>query len=273
MAATEPVSPRVASNQPFLAVPFSRLAETGPEVCAELKRVGFVVVSEVPDLAAAYGRVLDAARKLVALPPDELAAISPPAWQTRGWSRGADSNIVKRDTGEPRFVRIVDTHKGSYYAEVPDIPENLWPAQVPEFRPAFLAVCQLVAEVVRAVLPLTGFTEKTRALGRMLHYQETGSADDGNPYWCFRHRDGWLLTGLCAEAFYAAGERVARPAGSGLVIDGAEVSVADDSLIIQVGAYLEHWSSGRVFASDHWVQKAPPGVERFAAAVFLNYEC
>lgn len=93
---------------------------------------------------------------------------------------------------------------------------------------------------------------------------------DGNPNWCGKHCDHGLLTGLCPEVYYnEVGEIVDRPEGSGLYIEGKPVAPRRNIMLFQLGEFLRLMKPW-MHATEHWVQKAPSGFERYALAVFFD---
>ncbi|MCE2716803.1 MAG: 2OG-Fe(II) oxygenase family protein [Pseudomonadota bacterium] len=243
-------------------LPYSQLAELSVTMVEEFHRVGYIAIENVPGFEEAYENFLSAARKFTALSPEQQATCTPQDYSGNGWSSGVET-----------FNGKLDTYKGSYYAKVPNESTNVWPDElVPELRDAYQAVATIVLNVAQEILPLIGFHDDIQALGRMLHYKAVPEGeDDGNPNWCGKHCDHGLLTGLCPEVYYnEAGEIVDRPEGSGLYIEGIPVAPRRNVLLFQMGEFRELMANGEMRATEHWVQKAPSGFERYAMAVFFD---
>lgn len=241
---------------------YSQLAEKGPEMTAEFKRVGYIAIDGVPEFEEAYQQFQGASNKFVKLSEADQAKCTPSNYAARGWSRGVEV-----------FNGHRDTYKGSYYAAIPDDGTNIWPEEIlPELKDAYQNVAMMVLNVAREVLPLIGFDHEIQALGRMLDYQAVPEgANDGNPNWCGNHRDHGVFTGLCPEVYYNdAGEVVVRPEGSGLYIEGRPVAPPRNLMLFQMGEFMELMTNGAVRATDHWVQKAPSGYRRSTLAVFID---
>ncbi len=242
---------------------YSSLAAMGPEIIGEFKRVGYIAVEGVPGFADAYQRYLGFMRQFIDLPPEEQAKYTPSNYGARGWSRGVEV-----------FNGKCDTFKGSFYAAIPDDASNIWPEEsLTGFKEAYLDVATLVLNVGREILPLVGFTQSVKGLGRGLHYKSvSGSEDDGNPNWCGNHRDHGVFTCLCPEVYFdEEGNIVDRPEGAGLYIESKPVAPRRDIMLFQMGEVMELMTNGAVRATDHLVKKAF-GPERYALAVFADPE-
>lgn len=230
---------------------------------ADFRDHGFIAISGVPGFVEAYDRFIAAAREFTALPAEIQAECTPADSFGRGQSRGIEALAEGRK----------DTYKGSYYAWSPDneAHPNVWPRSLPRFQTAYLEVAGIIAGVGKEILPLLDRPEETICLARMLHYGAVPEGeDDGNPNWCGLHRDHGLITGLCPEVYFRDGERVEKPAGSGLYILGREISPPPGVMMFQIGEVLELVTNGATRATEHWVQKALGGYERYTMAVFFD---
>ncbi len=264
LSAQEAASPDSPQDELRL-FPYHALASLGDEIQSEFKRTGYIAISGVPGFQAAYEQFLEQARRFVALPAEVQAKCTPSDYFARGWSRGVEALVPGQK----------DTYKGSYYAWVPNQTShpNVWPAEVPGLEPAYRAITEKMLAVGKEVLTILGVRQDSRGLGRMLHYKAIPEGEnDGNPNWCNIHRDHGALTVLCPEVYYKNGERVSRPEGGGLYIEGKPVSPPTDIMLIQMGEVLELISNGAVRATDHYVGKPAvcDGCERFALALFLD---
>lgn len=264
LRAEEPPS-AVASPEALRLFPYSRLSELKQDITDEFKRTGYIAIEGVPGFQDAYEGFIEEARKFVALPVNIQAKCTPSDYFARGWSRGVEALVPGQK----------DTYKGSYYAWVPNNPTapNVWPQEVPGLEPAYRGITEKMLAVGNAVLGILGVTQECRGLGRMLHYKAIPEGeDDGNPNWCNTHRDHGALTVLCPEVYYRHSQRVPRPEGGGLYIEGKPVSPPTSIMLIQMGEVIELLSNGSVRATDHYVgkPKVRDGSERFALALFLD---
>ncbi len=264
LLAQDTPSPALAKDELRL-FSYGELASLKQEITDEFKRTGYIAIEGVPGFQEAYEQFLEQARRFVALPAEEQAKCTPSDYFARGWSRGVEALVPGQK----------DTYKGSYYAWVPDqaFNPNIWPEAVPQLEPAYRAITEKMLAVGKEVLAMMGVEQESRGLGRMLHYKAIPEGeDDGNPNWCNIHRDHGALTVLCPEVYYKNGERVSRPEGGGLYIEGKPVSPPTNIMLVQMGEVIELLSNGAVRATDHYVGKPKhcEGCERFALALFLD---
>jgi len=239
--------------------PYNEIRESASEILNDFCTKGFIAIGEVPGFIEAYERFLSTAQEFTALPTKVQAECTPELSFARGWSRGIEVFDGKKDT-----------YKGSYYACIPDDSSNIWPNQLPLFRKYFVEVSNHIARVGKEILPLVGMQEETTCVTRMLHYGAISeNEDDGNPYWCGLHRDHGLFTGLCPEVYFREGKRSPKPERSGLHILDAEISLKG-VMMFQIGESLEVYTNGSVRATEHYVQKAFGGYERYTMASFFQ---
>merc|ERR1711862_388647 len=131
---------------------------------------------------------------------------------------------------------------------------------------------EIIHNVGQEVLSLLlNKNQETTCVARMLHYSAIPEGeDDGNPNWCGLHKDHGLFTGLGPERYFLSGKQTAKPPNSGLYILNNEIYPKDDVILFQIGEALELATNGRTTATEHYVQKAFLGYERYALAVFFQ---
>ncbi len=110
------------------------------------------------------------------------------------------------EKGKEKFKRpdgkwVVDDLKVSYYAFIPESPQNRWPVET-ELQSGYLelgtlmsAMGKVVMDKINLIGPSTGiFLGDISQVGRMLYYQKSGDTSIDNPYWCGEHFDHGLFT-------------------------------------------------------------------------------
>jgi isopenicillin N synthase-like dioxygenase len=177
-----------------------------------------------------------------------------------------------------------DQLKVSYYALVPDVPENKWPSEV-DLRKPFQDLATLFAEMSTSVMNTVGLlssdttlsSDKFHYIGRMLHYRSNAESTEGegNPFWCGAHYDHSCFTTLMPASYFVDGQQIPEPKEAGLFVRGAEDTVfrkvvADDPdvMLFQVGEFAQLATNDEVQATEHRVHKASGKIERYALAVF-----
>ena len=245
---------------------YDELSSSKNEILSQLHDYGFIIVRSVPGVTDVVRNFRRAARAFIDLPTDLKNQCTPKNFYAYGWSYG-----------EEIFNGQRDSFKGSYYADLPENDQNVWPDfttdafDSEEFKESYLNVGKLVSETGKEILrvighPLPGYQIKMR----MLHYGAvTAENDDSSPYWCGSHRDHGQFTGLIPDLYLSNNEVIDKPEGTGLHIRGEPVTIPDDCLAFQVGEVLELISNGEVVATEHDVRKAM-GCDRMTFATFIS---
>ncbi len=177
-----------------------------------------------------------------------------------------------------------DNLKASYYATVPEAPENKWPKEV-NLRAPYMQLLQTMFDTSRKVLNVLGLNsmmgldlEKFSAWGRMLHYRMKADQNTAsNPLWCGAHFDHGVFTALMPSVYVQNGKFIPEPEDAGLYViptgasEFSKVPNTDSSvLLFQAGEFGQLASNDRMKATRHMVRKAAGTMERFSFAVFLN---
>jgi isopenicillin N synthase-like dioxygenase len=267
--------------------------------------LGILVVKDLPPEYPEVRRAaLSYASRLGSLPAESLAALErPEAKYLAGWSLGKETLRDGR----------IDTFKGSFYANcafyagpraenaalAAEFPEyllpNVWPAELPQFRPALEQACRLVIDVAVLVARACdrfaereiadyerGYLERvvatsTTTKARLLHYYPASSGVDEDD-WCATHVDHGCLTGL-TSAMFVDGDDVdvdSPDPAAGLYIrsragETVQVRIPRDALAFQTGEALERITRGRFKAVPHFVRGArSQTVARNTLAVFTQ---
>lgn len=245
----------------FQIIPYSDLHNSRELVENLFHEFGFVALSGVPQFIQTYTAFIESSKAFMQLDESERSRYSPKDKYCRGWSFGVEG-----------FEGKLDTHKGSYYATIPEErapAPNIWPDMTP-FKESFLQLASIIYTCGEEILSLVGLpSNELTGLGRMLYYGPIANQDSYDN-WCGSHRDHGLLTGLCPGVTFKDGECVPCPPGAGLYVQGKEIRLPQDSLIIQVGEAAELVSNGRFKATEHSVRKAYGGYERYSFAVFFD---
>ena len=251
-----------SSYQPIkpVVVNYNNLSKCRDDLENALKTHGFVAISEVPDFKSIFGRFLENAIKFVNLPEEDKDKCKPENYYSHGWS-----------FGEEIFNEKLDAYKGSYYADLPQTDQNIWPHILPEFEKAYMDLGNLIFNTGIKILEILELKPDTlQCKCRMLYYGQVPQDDkNDNPNWCGLHRDHGLFTGLCPAVYIKDGKIVDKPEGTGLFIRDKEIDAPNDVLLFQVGEVAHLISDGKIIATDHYVKKAY-GVERITLATFMS---
>lgn len=203
---------------------------------------------------------------------DEISQLKSP--QFRGYSRlggeltnGAVDWREQIDIGPERDV-IADA-QGYWRLQGP----NLWPAALPELRPAFERWSAALAEVGLRLLrhwavSLGGaedlfdaaFAEAPATLIKVVRYPGTTETTQG----VGAHKDSGVLTLLLVEPG-SVGLQVELSPGQWI-----DVPPVDGAFIVNTGELLEVATAGYLRATQHRVLAPAPGTDRVSIPFFLN---
>lgn len=264
-------------------IPYEKLVQGDVEAlhvldCA-LHQKGIVGVRGVPGYREKYQQFINSARAFSALPEEVKEAYQP--------NREMGETFLGYEVGKEKFRRpdgewVVDDLKTSFYALVPDQPENKWPCEI-DLRGPFEALGGLMAQMGEMIMvkidllgEATGFEAGVEpAVGRMLYYRK--SARDENPYWCGAHFDHGMFTVILPAVYFVEGEQVAEPMEAGLFVRTSDdvpykKVIADDMdvMMFQVGEFGQLVKNDAIHATEHRVQKAHGAIERYTLALFFG---
>lgn len=197
------------------------------------------------------------------------------AGDTEGYELGAE--WFKDSRGEWQ----VDDKKASFYAFVPDKPQNKWPKEI-DLKSAYLDLGELIFKTGKTLLNIIGINkdigidlDKMTGYGRMLHYHKDQETYASNPDWCGAHFDHSVFTGLMPAYYFKDGVEVDEPEEAGLYIiprngTSFEKVYANDKsvLLFQVGEFAQLATHDKILATQHIVKKAKGNIDRYTLAIF-----
>ncbi|OAI48555.1 hypothetical protein AYO45_01050 [Gammaproteobacteria bacterium SCGC AG-212-F23] len=241
---------------------------------------GIIGIRDVPRFVETNRDYINAARQFSSLSKNIKEQYAPDrdAGDTEGYEQGAE--WFKDQNGDWQ----IDDKKISYYAFVPDQPQNKWPREI-DLKTPYLALGKLIFETGKHLLNFIGINDsigiphhELAGYGRMLHYQKENDTHAHNPNWCGAHFDHGVFTGLAPAYYFKNGEEVEEPKESGLYImptnskEFIKVDAADKSILFfQVGEFGQLIMNDHIRATKHLVKKAKDNIERFTFALF--YSC
>jgi len=191
------------------------------------------------------------------------------------------------EKGKEKFKRpdgqwVVDDLKISYYAYVPENPQNKWPSEV-DLKTAFQDLGKVMADTGQKVMEkinLIGhssgiFIDETPKIGRMLYYQKCAETNTDNPFWCGAHYDHGMFTAITPATYFVDGKEVPEPKEAGLFVkvDGIfkKIQADPEVLMFQAGEFGQIVTNDTIKATEHRVHKAIGSqVERYAMALFFD---
>ncbi len=272
-------------------IDFKFLEKQKDLIIKQLYDDGYIVVKNIPNHPEYWQEFQTEIYKFAQLPDNVKKMCTPENFFSHGW-----------ELGKEKFLGKVDTFKGSYYADLPNSDQNVWPKTLPKFKEAYLRMGQLIFDTGLQIQKLVGITpdlhsseSKEDGAGaslfdckcRMLHYMPI-THDDGNPNWCGKHRDHGIFTGLCPAVYFMGdvspvragsnggnlgGTPIEKPKDGGLYIRGVPITIPKDCMAFQVGEVAQMLTDGKIQATDHWVKKPlsmPKGLHRITFVAFID---
>lgn len=224
--------------------------------------------------------MFELSRQFFALPQEEkeaLAMLNSPAFH--GWTRlGGELTQHKVDWREQIDIgpeRVQGTRSPTEPWRVLDGP-NLWPASLPELRPAVESWMADLTEVGRRLLREWAlalgqephifdgaFGERPSPLLKLVRYPAVPDPDPAGDQGVGAHKDPGVLTLLLLE-----------PGTTGLQVESADGWLAADpvpgAFVVNIGEMLEVATDGLLRATGHRVLSPPAGQERTSIPFFLN---
>ncbi len=266
-------------------IPFEAFAQDDPDALETLERAlhekGIVGIRGVPGYREKVIRYIEAARAFSALPEAVKERYAP--------NHDLGETFLGYERGKERFKRpdgkwVVDDLKVSYYALVPESPENKWPREI-DLQTPFEELGSLMSEMGEAVMTKLGLIGAAGGFdlkgvprtGRMLYYRKSMEGSSDNPFWCGAHFDHSLFTALLPAFYFSEGRAIEEPIEAGLFVRAAKetefkkvVANDPDVLLFQVGEFGQLVSDDGIHATEHRVHKALGAVERFTLALFFD---
>lgn len=242
---------------------------------------GIAGIRGVPRFKEALESFIESARAFSSLPEEVKETYAP--------NHEKGETFLGYERGKEKFQRpdgqwVVDDLKNSYYAFVPNTPENKWPKEM-DLQTPFQNLGAIMSTVGEAVMksigllgPATGVTiDGVPRAGRMLYYQKSTTDIGDNPLWCGAHFDHGLFTALIPAFYFANGKQVEEPEEAGLFVKASQeqafkkVQANDhDVLMFQVGEFGQLATNDRIQATEHRVHKAKGPIERYTMALFFE---
>ncbi|WP_219924236.1 isopenicillin N synthase family dioxygenase [Nocardioides campestrisoli] len=280
---TVDISPYVLGGSPdectAAAAAFDRAART----VGFAQIVGHGVPTEVTDAFAGaldsfFGQPLET-KKAYRTPPQINRGYAPPKTESLSLSLGLAPSNRMHDFFEAFNVGAARSDYPGVELPADDYAENVWPADLPGFRPAVSAYFDHAARVARTLTTLfadalglpedffEGYTDHSLDVLRMNNYAlEPGEVElDGELTGMGEHTDYGIVTVLWADQ--VAGLQV-------LGGDGGwhDVMPADGALLVNLGDLMARWTNEQWMSTLHRVK--PPivegRVERRRSAAFFH---
>ncbi len=226
-----------------------------------LSDLGFVAVVGHPIDEALLSRCYAAAARVFALPEplkreyEDVAAGRQRGYTPFGIEKAKDQNVFDLKEFWQLGRELPDTHP---YRLDGRIPENRFPAEVPEFGEVFREYflrCEEVAQMLLAAigeylaLPEGTFAALTRdgnTVARVLYYPDTAGSGAAGAVRAAAHEDINLITLLPAST---------KPGLELLTRDGrwTPAVVPPNTLVVDTGDMMQHLTAGRLPATTHRV--------------------
>ncbi|MBB5915929.1 isopenicillin N synthase-like dioxygenase [Nocardia transvalensis] len=251
--------------------------------------VGFmqIVGHGIPDaVITKFATALDAffaldleAKKHYRTPPEINRGYSPPQSENLSLSLGVRAADRMNDFFEAFNVGVTADRYPGLDLPAADYADNLWPGQIPEFRPAVEAYFAEAARVARVLTTIFAdalalppgyfdrYTDHSLDVLRMNNYAlPPGAIDlDGELTGMGEHTDYGIVTVLWADQV---------PGLQVLSADGRwhDVRPADGALLVNLGDLMARWTNDRWMSTLHRVR--PPivngAIERRRSAAYFH---
>lgn len=264
-------------------ISYEKFIENDPLTIQALRKAlfekGIVGIRGVPGYFEKFHAYVESARKFVSLPEGVKESYAP--------NHELGEMFLGYEKGKEKFKRpdgrwVVDDLKNSYYAFVPESPQNKWPKEV-DLQLPYQDLGYLMAETAKRVMekidligPRIGiFLKDTPQVGRMLYYQKSTDTLNDNPFWCGAHYDHGMFTAITPAIYFVEGMETAEPIEAGLFVrvgNRFKKVIADpEVLMFQVGEFGQLATHDGIRATEHRVHKAKNlQIERFAMALFFD---
>lgn len=241
------------------------------ELMAALQRYGFFILKDHGVPTALLGRAYAMAEALFALPePVKRRYVR----GMRGYTPFGVEHA--KDSGRPDLKEFWQIGHEPDPAAAADFPPNVWPEELPEFRPTFKQLFQGLNEtgvvLLRALAPELGLAEdwfeaKVRhgtSLLRVLHYPPLAPEFDPQCVRSAAHEDINFLTIMVAAK--GAGLEILDRDGSWLPVE-----TEPTNLIVDSGDMLARMTNGVIPATTHRVvNPAGPNISRYSMPFFMH---
>jgi isopenicillin N synthase-like dioxygenase len=245
---------------------------------AALREYGFVAVRGHAVSPALIERAYRAARAFFALPEPRKRAYHVPGG---GGERGYTPFRIEtaKDQLDPDLKEFwhVGRELSPEHPWAARLPRNLWPAEVPDFRPSMLALYAALDRLGASLLSLialhlglseTWFESRTdhgNSILRPLHYPPLAAGQAGVR--SAAHEDINLITLLIGAG--EPGLEILRPDGSWLPI-----ATPPDVIVVNVGDMLQRLTNHVLPSTTHRVVNPPPPWDtraRYSMPFFLHF--
>lgn len=209
-----------------------------------------------------YGLV----ERLFALDPQSLAKVGGVAGGQRGYTAFAVEHA--RDSRQPDLKEFfhVGRELPAYHRLAPIYPRNVWPDELPELRPAALALYEALDACATTLLealaqdcglPTESFVRMARAgnsILRAVHYPPVRGRGETGAIRAAPHEDINLITLLCE----------ATDAGLEIVSDGEwlPVPAKPGEIVVDAGDMLSRVTNDEIPSTTHRVVNPPAGADR-----------
>jgi isopenicillin N synthase-like dioxygenase len=264
---------------------YQDFVQENPDTLNTLKKAlyekGIVGIKGVPGYKDKVQRFIQTAQAFSALPENVKESYAP--------NHDLGEMFLGYEKGKEQFKRpdgkwVVDDLKVSYYAFVPDSPQNKWPVEL-DLKTPFQDIGMLMSEMGKAIMSKIGLLEPSTNIaldgipqvGRMLYYRKSANSAVENPLWCGSHFDHGIFTTLLPAFYFVNGEAVPEPIEAGLFVktiyDGVFKKVIandPDVMLFQVGEFGQLATNDAIKATEHRVHKASGEIERYTMAVFFS---
>ncbi len=247
------------------------------QLFAGLKEYGFIILKDHPIDVALLRKAYALSEALFALPEgDKRSLISPAGGGQRGYTPFGQEHAKNSKLGDLKEFWHVGRDLAPSHRLKKFFPDNIWPAQLPEFEPTFRKMFSALDDTGRIMLqaltiPLevdkeyfTRMTDAGSSILRLLHYPPIPPGTPEGAVRAAAHEDINLITLLVSAS--SSGLELLTREGEWLPIE-----TAPDNIIVDSGDMLARITNDVIPATTHRVVNPKgPNLSRYSMPFFMH---
>ncbi|MCD9189224.1 MAG: hypothetical protein LUM44_22600 [Pyrinomonadaceae bacterium] len=247
------------------------------DLLAVLKEYGFFILTDHGLDTELIARSVETSRRFFELPTEIKENYNiPEANGQRGYTGFGIKQAIKNNAPDPKEYWHMGRDSFSYLQSIPAQMQNVYPREVPEFRPVISDLFDQSDKIGKTLLAALGeaikapenhfeeLVEEGNCVVRCLHYPATASLVDmeTSTYRAAPHKDINFFTMLIGET--NSGLQFECPDGSWL-----DVKAAPGEIIVDSGEMLSLITNNKIQATMHQVVKPKDAQANRISIVFL----
>lgn len=242
-----------------------------------LKEYGFIILRDHPIDLALLRKAYDLSEKLFALPNErKLEYVSRAGAGQRGYTPFGKEHAKNSKIGDLKEFWHVGRDLPSNHRLAAFFPENIWPAELPEFEGVYQKIFKALDDTGRIMLQaLTGplevdvdyfarMTDQGSSILRLLHYPPVPEGIEPGAVRAAAHEDINLITLLVSAS--SSGLELLTREGEWLAVD-----TSPDNIIVDSGDMIARITNDVIPATTHRVvNPRGPNKSRYSMPFFMH---